>query len=81
MKLYKVKLIGMSSSISTKYNESYVVANDSNEAYLKVRSFLDRNDIGFVNQRELDSVQLLAEDTQYPECKTILFVGDKPWKK
>jgi hypothetical protein len=78
MKLYKVKLIGVFGGTSTNYNESYVIANDSEEAYKKVRSFLDRNDIGFKDQRELNSVQLLAEDKQYPECKTILFAGDKP---
>lgn len=73
-KLYKVTLKGMTwSSTGTIYGVSYVVAKDPTEAYDKVRVFLNKGDIGYSKDRELHTVELLAEETQYPDSKHILF--------
>ena len=74
-KLYKVTLRGMThNSTGTKYGISYVVANDSEEAYRKVRKFLDKEDMGFSKERELDKIELLAEDYQYTNTNYMLFL-------
>jgi hypothetical protein len=75
MKLYKVNLRGMTfSATGTVYGVSYVVAEDSEKAYQKVRKFLDKNDLGFSKDRELDSVELIAEDSQYTDTRTMLYL-------
>lgn len=73
-KLYKVTIRGGFSGTGTDYNESYVVARSPNDAYAKVRKFLDDNDLCFSDERELKRVELIAECKQYPQCKTMLFV-------
>ena len=74
-KLYFVKCKGMTiSSTGTAHGLSYVVAKDSAEAYRKVREYLDDNDLGFDRDRELSSVRLVAEDADYPDCGTKLFM-------
>ena len=74
MKLYKVKIRGGYSSISTNYHESYVVASSIDSAYRQVREYLDRNDLCFQDERELESITLIAEMSKYPACKTMLFI-------
>ena len=74
MKLYKVKLRGLKYSAGTNYGESYVVANNPSEAYDKVRAFVLEKNLGFASDREMESVELLAETGDYPDCKTILFM-------
>ncbi len=74
-KLYRVTLKGMTSNpTGTSYGISYVIAKDSNEAYLKVREFLNKKDIGFDRERELSSIDLIAEDSQYTNTGTILYL-------
>ena len=74
-KLYRVILKGMThNSTGVAYGDSFVIAEDSNEAYLKVRKFLDEHDLGFTNDRCLESVQLIAEDYQYTPTGHILFI-------
>ena len=70
MKLYKITLKGIFSNIRSPY----VVAENSDEAYQKVKDYLDKKDYGFSHERELDKIELLAEDCEYPKCKTILFL-------
>lgn len=73
-KLYKVTLKGMTySSSGISYGVSYVVAKDSNEAYMKVKEYLDRKDIGFRRERELNKVELIAEDAEYTDTGYILY--------
>jgi len=61
-KLYRVTLRGMTlNSNGVAYGVSYVVAENTDAAYKKVRTFLDANDIGFTKDRELDNVLLLNE--------------------
>lgn len=75
MKLFRVNLRGMKSSYGgPAYGCSYVVAEDSNAAYLLLREYVDKKDLGFDNERELESVELIAEDSEYPRCGTILFL-------
>ncbi len=71
MKLHRVSLRGMS---GTAYGVSYVVAGNSDEAYQKVRSWLDDHDYGFRHERAMDSVDLLADTDHYNDTGTMLFL-------
>ena len=75
-KLYKVTLQGMHTSFSIRhdYGTSFVIAVNPDEAYQKVRAFLDENNLGFVHERELKCVELIAEQKDYPDCGTILYL-------
>ncbi len=74
-KLYRVTLKGMTySSTGVIHGVSYVVAENSDEAYQKVRTFLDEKDFGFSGDRELDKVELIADTSQYTDVKTMLFL-------
>lgn len=74
-KLYLVKLRGMQySSSGPTYGISYVVAENSDEAYKKVLIHLAERNIGFSSDRELESVSLIAEETDYPLCKIKLYL-------
>jgi hypothetical protein len=66
MNLYKV-------NINKQNKKFYVLANDSAQAYRKVREKLDKWNWYFKSQRELHSVELLAEDYQYTDAEGILF--------
>jgi hypothetical protein len=74
MKLYQLRIRGGYSSTSTNYRESYVVASSIDGAYMQVREYLDRNDLCFQDERELESITLIAEMSKYPACKTMLFI-------
>ena len=74
MKLYKVRIRGGCSPTSTNYHESYAVASSIASAYMQVREYLDRNDLCFNDERELESITLIAEMSKYPACKTMLFM-------
>ena len=67
-KLYRITLRG--------YDTVYVVAKDTTEAYMTVRNDLDKRDYGFSKDREMKNIELLAEDSQYPECDIRLYVQD-----
>ncbi len=80
MKLYRVTLKGMNSMLltgSVTYGIAYVVAEDATKAYETVRQYLDKENIGFVGEREMDSVQLLADTAQYPPCKIKLYLPEE----
>ena len=73
-KLYLVKLRGLQyAATGIMYGESYVIAVNPNDAYQKVKLFLEDRDIGFTDDRELFSVTLLAENIDFPKCRKILF--------
>jgi len=75
MKLYRVTLRGMKhSATGTVYGISYVVAENSAIAYSKVKEFLNINDYGFATDIEMESVELLAEDSQYSPVRTMLYL-------
>ena len=58
----------------TVYGISYVVAENSEIAYSKVKEFLNKNDYGFSSDREMESIELLAEDNQYTSVRTMLYL-------
>ena len=74
-KLYKVTLIGLGNLwIGTNYKISYALAEDPTSAYKKVRDFLDHNNLGFQCDRELQSIELVAEEAKHPDCRTLLLL-------
>jgi hypothetical protein len=74
LKLYEVTIRGGHSGTSAPdYHSSFVVAESPDAAYRQVREFLDKNDLCFTDQREMDSISLLAEAARYPSCKKLLF--------
>ena len=73
-KLYKVVIRGGHNPGSTNYHESYVIASSTDAAYQAVLHHLDANDLCFRDQRELESITLLAEAHPYPKCHTMLFL-------
>jgi len=70
MKLFRVQLQGVNFEIS------YAVAIDATTAYKTVRKYYDKNDIGFTKERELKSIELVAEDVDYPDCGIQLFFAN-----
>lgn len=60
-----------------RYNPSHVIAPDATAAYNAVRRELDRLDYGFSKDRELLSVELVAEDYEYTETGSRLFLPNK----
>jgi hypothetical protein len=52
----------------------YVVSTDPTAAYCMVRDYLNKNDLCFTNERELDKIELLASPAPAPECETILLI-------
>ncbi len=67
MKLYRVKIQAIGS-----LSDWYVVAVDPANAYHKVNKYLTDRDWCFRCDREMDSVTLLAEEIDYPDCKVHL---------
>ena len=75
VKLFRVTLRGMTySSTGVAYGVSYVVAKDPTEAYTKVRSFLDKEDLGFSGERALDKIELIADAYRYADVKCMLYL-------
>lgn len=74
-KLYRVTLRGMKySATGPIYGVSYAVAINSEEAYKKVKSFLDSKNLGFSKERQLEKIELIAEDYQYTDTEAILYL-------
>lgn len=69
MKLYKVNLNGYSD-----YSTAYAIADTTEESYLLVKKFLDKEGLCFSHERQLKSVELLADEKHYGEIETMLFV-------
>lgn len=51
---------------------AYVIAEHPTEAYEKLKKFLDEKAWGFQSGRELESIELLAEDDDYTKKRRIL---------
>jgi hypothetical protein len=73
-KLYRVELKGLTSLTGVDLSCSYVIAPDPTSAYNKVRKWLDEKDYGFKKDRELSSIHLIAEDYEFTDVRTRLFV-------
>jgi hypothetical protein len=65
-KLYKVTLTGL-----MNYRISYVIAGNLDEAYKKVRQYLDQRDYGLRQERALKCIELLAEDYEYTDINRL----------
>jgi hypothetical protein len=74
-KLYRVTLKGMTFwDAGTPYGLNYVVATDPTEAYDKVRKFLDEYNLGFPGERELDTIELIADSCPHPYTNYRLYL-------
>lgn len=72
-KLYKVTLRGLTyNSTGVAHSPSYVIAENSDEAYQKVRKFLNDNDLGYSRDRELHQVELIADSYKYTDAGCLL---------
>ena len=58
----------------TAHGLAYVVAENPDEAYRKVRERLDGRNLGFPKDRELDKIELIAAEGEYPMCGMTLYV-------
>lgn len=79
LKLFKVTCKGMqhpSTSSGAIFGVAYVVAQDAGTAYQMVADALECRDIGFPRDRELHSVELISEATDYPACGPILYLPE-----
>lgn len=78
VKLFKVNLRGMryTSSGSAPEGVSYVLANCPTSAYIKVRKRLDEKNYGFSKDRELESVELVADSYEYTDAPFKLHIGE-----
>jgi hypothetical protein len=70
MNLYRVTCKGMRSSHAC----AYVISDNAQDAYNKLLSFLNKEDLGFFSDRALDKIELIADDERYPSCGTRLFL-------
>ena len=69
MKLWLVTLQGMNVEInSAPHGKAYVLANTPSEAADKLTKYVSDNNLGFSHERELKSVELVADDALYPDC-------------
>lgn len=75
-RLYHIRCHGMQTTIGGQvaFGQAYVVAPDPTEAYRKLRATLDARDIGFAKDREMLSIELVAEAVEYPDCGIILYL-------
>lgn len=75
-KLYRVTLRGLrhNSGGGVIYGISYSVAKDPTEAYEKVYNYLKKKDYGFDRDRALEKVELIAEDYDFTDIQTRLFL-------
>ena len=73
-KLYKITLKGMTTGVTYTHGIAYAVAENTDEAYQNVRAYLDNEDIGFKPERELKSIELIAECADYPDCGIKLYM-------
>jgi len=48
---------------------AYVLAEDATEAYNKLKDRLEKGKLGFSHERVLESVKLIAEEGEYPDCR------------
>ena len=70
LRLFKVYVRGA----ITGFNPSYVIATDPTSAYDKVFDFLERKEWGFSKERLLQSIELIAEASEYTATEHMLFL-------
>jgi hypothetical protein len=60
-------------STTVTHGIAYVIAKDPTAAYSRVKEYLDQNDLGFARDREMEKIELIAEESPYPNCGFALF--------
>lgn len=81
-KLFKVTCRGMNFfSTGVVHGIAYVVANHPTQAYEILRKHLDKSNLGFTSERELESIELIAEDYEYTNTKIMLFIDSTDIEK
>jgi len=75
-KLYLIQCCGLGRDVGNgqHHGTAYVVACNPSEAYAKLRDELDRRKLGDTSERELKTIELVAELAQYPDCGIALFL-------
>jgi hypothetical protein len=74
-KLYRVTLRGMKySSTGVVYGVSYAIAENPDEAYKKVKKYLDEKDLGFSKDRALENMSSLII-ISCMVCKSFIYIG------
>jgi len=68
-KLYKINFIGL-------YNPFFVVAENTEKALRKAKLLVDRHNLGSDKDRELKSIELIAEEILYPNCGNVLCTAE-----
>lgn len=69
MKLWLVNLQGMHfNSIGAPHGEAYVLAETADEAIGKLQKYVNDNNLGFQKDREIKSIELVADSIKYPDC-------------
>jgi hypothetical protein len=58
----------------TAHGVAYVVAENPDAAYTKLRESLDKRNLGFPKDREMHTVELIAATGDYPACGHSLYV-------
>jgi hypothetical protein len=69
MKLFRVKLRTFG-----KYAQHYVVAEDATAAHRMVKEWCRERKLLFDAEREMDSIDLLADTATYNDCGTMLHI-------
>jgi hypothetical protein len=64
-------------NFSETYRTIYVVAKNLTAAYSTAKQYLKDNDLCFIRERELEKIELVAENTKYPDCENILLFENK----
>ncbi|GEM_PF-2642415 len=76
MKLYKVTLKGLKSSITgVNLGYSYVLADDPSEAYNKLKKFIEDRNLGFEHEREMEKIELPADSYEYNNTGHIIILN------
>lgn len=68
--LYKVYLQGFKGV--ARLNPIYVAAQHPTEAYSKVRDYLDCRDYGLLRDRELERIELIAQNSEYTNLNLLV---------
>lgn len=78
LKLYKVTCQGMHGGLGDRHAHgiAYVVAENTYSAYKMLRKFLDENDLGYSGDRELKSVELIADSYIYSDIGYMLHLPE-----
>lgn len=76
MKLYKVTCRGMHGGLAydTAWGVAFAVADNPADAYEMVRQYLVDEGIGYDHERELETVALLADESECPDCGYRLYL-------